>query len=88
MLADVVNHTNHRMDMLVESLSPEQLENPNRTKYQHHMQHTDITEIKAFIGIYYLRGLMKENFSHFVGGSDWSSHFCSNHVQEQIQIFE
>ena len=65
MLPDVVNHTNARMDMLVESLSPEQLENPNRTKYQYHMQHTDITEIKAFIGIYYLRGLMKENFSDY-----------------------
>ena len=66
MLDDVVKLTNNRIDMLVDSLTPEQLTDMNMTNnYQYTMQHTDTMEIKAFIGLYYIRGLPKENFSDY-----------------------
>jgi hypothetical protein len=65
MLEVVVMRTNERMDALIES-NPELLANDNlRQKDQYHMTHINIIELKAFIGLQYLRGLMQLNYQDY-----------------------
>ena len=63
-IADIVKYTNQRIDTKVDSLFHVLLASSNLfDKFQYFIQHTDQLEMKAFIGLCYMTGLQKENYS-------------------------
>ena len=62
MLEVVVNLTNNKIKMMMESFTVEQLASVTFASLMYYMHQTNLVELKAFIGFFYLRGLLKLHY--------------------------